>query len=48
MQSPIVRALGFSPFAFPSVPSPIMIGYAVFYAILALALAVRQFNRRDL
>lgn len=48
MQSPIVRALGFSPFASSSVPSPLMVGYALLYGLLALALAGRQFNRRDL
>lgn len=49
MQSPLIRALGFSPFfASTSVPSPIMIVYAVIYALGALLLAMRQFNRRDL
>jgi ABC-type transport system involved in multi-copper enzyme maturation permease subunit len=48
MQSPIVRALGFSPFSSSSVPSPIMVIYACLYGILALFLAIRQFNRRDL
>lgn len=49
MQSPLVRALGFSPFFAPtSVPSPVMVIYAVVYALLALLLAMRQFNRRDL
>src|SRR3990170_4642798 len=47
MQSPLVRALGFSPFSAPSTPSPIMLVYAAFYAALALILAIRQFNRRD-
>lgn len=49
MQSPIAGALGnFSPFSSQSVPSPLMVGYAVLYSAVALALAVRQFNRRDL
>lgn len=48
MQSPLVRAIGFSPFSAPSVPSPAMVLYAVAYTALALALAMRQFNRRDL
>jgi ABC-type transport system involved in multi-copper enzyme maturation permease subunit len=48
MQSPLVAAMGFSPFSAPSVPSPLMILYAVLYAGLALALAMRQFRRRDL
>ena len=48
MESPLVRALGFSPFSSPNVPSPAMVGYAIVYAILALILAIHQFNRRDL
>lgn len=48
MESPLVRALGFSPFSAPTVPSPAMVGYAIVYAILALILAIHQFNRRDL
>ena len=48
MQSPLVRALGFSPFSSSSVPSPLMVGYALLYALVALLLAMRQFSRRDL
>lgn len=49
MRSLVVDALGFSPFtSSASIPSPLMILYAAFYAALALALAVRQFGRRDL
>jgi ABC-type transport system involved in multi-copper enzyme maturation permease subunit len=48
MQSPLVAAMGFSPFSAPSVPSPLMILYAILYAGLALVLAMRQFGRRDL
>jgi Cu-processing system permease protein len=48
MQSPLVRALGFSPFSAASVPSPVMTWYAVAYTLVALALAIRQFSRRDL
>jgi hypothetical protein len=48
MQSPLVGALGFSPFSSPSVPSPLMILYGVVYAGLALFLAMRQFGKRDL
>lgn len=49
MQSPLIRALGFSPFfSSTSIPSPMMIVYAVIYACGALLLAMRQFNRRDL
>lgn len=48
MQSPLVRALGFSPFSASSVPSPVMTWYAVLYTLAALALAIRQFSKRDL
>jgi ABC-type transport system involved in multi-copper enzyme maturation permease subunit len=48
MQSPLVQALGFSPFSSPSVPSAAMIGYAGLYGLVALLLAIRQFHRRDL
>jgi ABC-2 type transport system permease protein len=48
VQSPLVAALGFSPFTSRSVPSPIMIFYAVAYLALALFLAVRRFQQRDL
>ena len=48
MQSPLVAALGISPFSAASVPSPLMIAYAALYAALALGLAVRLFTRRDL
>jgi ABC-type transport system involved in multi-copper enzyme maturation permease subunit len=49
MQSPLVNVLsGFSMFAGGAAPSPLMIAYAFLYAIVILALAVRQFGRRDL
>lgn len=48
IQSPLVAALGFSPFTSLSIPSPLMIFYAVLYLLAAFVLAVRQFNRRDL
>lgn len=48
MQSPLVQALGFSPFSSPSVPSAAMIAYAGLYGLAALLLAIRQFHRRDL
>jgi ABC-type transport system involved in multi-copper enzyme maturation permease subunit len=48
MQSPLVQALGFSPFSSGSVPSLFMIAYAIVYAATALLLAIRQFRRRDL
>jgi ABC-type transport system involved in multi-copper enzyme maturation permease subunit len=48
MQSPLVSALGISPFSGASVPSLAMVLYAVLYLLAALALAVRSFSRRDL
>jgi Cu-processing system permease protein len=48
MQSPISAALGMSPFGTTSVPSPLMIGYAVIYLAFTLMAAVSIFNHRDL
>lgn len=48
MQSPLVSALGFSPLTAASMPSQVMVIYGLIYAILALFLAIRLFNRRDL
>lgn len=48
MSSPLARTIGFSPFSSPSVPSTLMVWYAVGYLIVALFLAIRFFNNRDL
>jgi ABC-type transport system involved in multi-copper enzyme maturation permease subunit len=48
MQSPLVSALGFSPFTAASMPSQIMVVYGLVYTLVALLLAIRLFNRRDL
>lgn len=48
IQSPLARSLGFSPFSSPSVPSPLMVWYAILYMIVALLLAIRHFSKRDL
>ena len=48
MQSPLVSTLGFSPFTASSMPSLMMVFYGLLYAIRALGLAIRLFNRRDL
>jgi ABC-type transport system involved in multi-copper enzyme maturation permease subunit len=48
MQSPLVSALGISPFTSTTYPSLMMVLYACGYALIALALAVHQFKRRDL
>jgi Cu-processing system permease protein len=49
MQSPLTRDLGsITPFSSASVPNEMMILYAVAYIAVMLALALRQFSRRDL
>jgi Cu-processing system permease protein len=48
MQSPLVAALGFSPFSAASTPSAAMIVYAILYLLAAFGLALRMFKRRDL
>jgi len=48
MQSPLVSALGFSPFTAASMPSQVMVFYGMIYAVLALMLAIRLFSKRDL
>jgi Cu-processing system permease protein len=48
MQSPLVSALGFSPFTSSSTPSPVMVFYGVAYAVFALLLAIWLFQTRDL
>jgi ABC-type transport system involved in multi-copper enzyme maturation permease subunit len=48
MESPLVAAIGFSPFTAASPPSPLMVGYAVFYSTAFLIFAIQLFKRRDL
>lgn len=49
MRSPLVSAIGFSPFTSgSSVPSMYMVLYAVLFLLVMLGLAVRFFGRRDL
>ena len=48
MQSPLVGAVGFSPFSNASVPSVVMVAYAGVYLAVALAVALRRFGLRDL
>jgi Cu-processing system permease protein len=48
MQSPLVGAMGFSPFSAASAPSTVMVVYAILYTVVILALAARIFTRRDL
>lgn len=48
LQSPLINALGVSPFTTRSYPSAVMILFAVLYLLVAFALAVRRFSQRDL
>jgi len=50
MTSPVAQALGlsFGPSFVISIPSPAMVVYAALYLAVMLAVAVRQFGRRDL
>ena len=48
LQSPLVAALGFSPFSSAYYPSLLMVVYAVLYTVISLTLAVLLFNQRDL
>lgn len=48
MQPTIMRELGNSPFSPVSVPSPAMVWWAAGYIVVAVAIAVRGFNRRGL
>ncbi len=50
LASSVVRSLGIEagPFGAVSVPNPLMIVYAGLYLIAMLAIAIRQFSRRDL
>lgn len=48
MQSPLAGALGISPFSAISVPSGLMIVYAVLYLVVTLMAAINAFQHRDL
>ncbi len=48
MQSPISGAIGMSPFGTISVPSILMVVYSVLYMLVAVWLAIRTFQKRDL
>jgi ABC-type transport system involved in multi-copper enzyme maturation permease subunit len=48
MQTPLSSALGFSPFAAFSVPSLLMVLYALIYLGVVLAMAVNTFKHRDI
>jgi ABC-2 type transport system permease protein len=48
MQSPLSGALGMTPFSAVSVPSTLMILYAVLYLMIMLGVAVSTFRHRDI
>jgi ABC-type transport system involved in multi-copper enzyme maturation permease subunit len=48
MQPPIARDLGMTPFSPLSVPSTVMVWWAVAYVLVTLAVALRLFRTRDL
>jgi Cu-processing system permease protein len=48
MRTPLATVVQFSPFAFPSIPSPMMVGYSVIYVVVVLWLTMRWFKARDL
>ncbi|HTX93310.1 MAG TPA: ABC transporter permease subunit [Anaerolineales bacterium] len=48
MQTPLAGALGLSPFGTVSVPSLLMIAYALVYLVVVVAWTVRVFQKRDL
>jgi ABC-type transport system involved in multi-copper enzyme maturation permease subunit len=48
MQTPLASAMGMSPFGAFSVPSTLMVLYAMLYLLIVFAIAVSTFNRRDI
>ena len=48
MQTPLASTLGLSPFGAFSVPSALMIAYAILYLVLALMAAINIFKQRDI
>jgi len=48
MQSPLANALQMTPFSTLSVPSALMIIYAVIYLVIALVAAIHTFQHRDI
>ncbi len=48
MQSPLSSVLGMSPFGTVSVPSPLMIAYTAVYLLVAMWIAIRIFQKRDI
>ena len=48
MQTPLAGALGMSPFGALSVPSVLMVAYAILYLVVILIIAVNTFQHRDI
>ena len=48
MQTPLASSLGMSPFGAFSVPSLLMVLYAILYLVIVFAIAVSTFQRRDI
>lgn len=48
MQSPLSSALAMSPFGAFSVPSVLMVAYAILYLLIVFSIAVSTFNKRDI
>ena len=48
MQTPLASSLGMSPFGAFSVPSLLMVLYAILYLVIIFSVAVSTFNRRDI
>jgi Cu-processing system permease protein len=48
MQTPLASSLGMSPFGAFSVPSFLMVLYAILYLLIVFSIAVSTFNRRDI
>ena len=48
MQSPVMATLRETPFSSVSVPSTLMVVYAVVYLVIALATAINTFQHRDI
>jgi ABC-type transport system involved in multi-copper enzyme maturation permease subunit len=48
MQTPLASAMGMSPFGAFSVPSTLMVLYAILYLLIVFSIAVSTFNRRDI
>jgi ABC-type transport system involved in multi-copper enzyme maturation permease subunit len=48
MQTPLASTIGISPFGAFSVPSLLMVLYAILYLVIVFAIAVSTFNHRDI